>query len=109
MPLLICDSSKDLFFSPLKTQFNIYQELAISFTFCKRLFIESVLAPRTRKVSEKDKRSCWHVVMVRLEGYQSLFAEVQTLVAMVEDHTAAAGDFHSLFVGGSLFGLLTGK
>lgn len=48
--------------------------------------------------------------MVRLEGYQSLFAEVQTLVAMVEEqHTAATGDFHILFVDGSLFDLLTGN
>jgi len=31
-------------------------------------------------------------------------------VAMVEEqHTAAAGDFHILFVDGSLFGLLTGN
>jgi hypothetical protein len=48
MPLLICDSSKDLFFSPHKTQFDICQKLAISFAFCKRVFIESVLALRTR-------------------------------------------------------------
>jgi hypothetical protein len=84
MPLLVCDSSKDIFFSPGQTQFDIYQEPAISFTFCKRLFIENVLAARIREVSGKDKRSCWHVVVVRLEGYKSLFIEIQTLVAMVE-------------------------
>jgi hypothetical protein len=67
MPLLVCDSFKDLFFSPHQTQFDMCQELAISFTFCKRLFIKSVLAPRTREVSGKDKRSCWHVVMVRMQ------------------------------------------
>ncbi|ERF69377.1 hypothetical protein EPUS_08649 [Endocarpon pusillum Z07020] len=111
MPLLICDSSKDLFFSPHKTQFDIYQELVISFTFCKRFFAKSVLAPQTQEVSEKDKRSCWHVVVVRLERYQSFFIEVQTLVTMIEEeqHTAAAKDFHILFVDGSLFGLLMGN
>jgi hypothetical protein len=65
---------------------------------------------KTQKVSGKDKRSCWHVVVVRLERYQSLFVKVQTLVAMIEEqHTVAARDFYVLFVDESLFGLLTGN
>ena len=106
---LVCDSSKDLFSSQDQAQFDAYQELAISFTFCQRIFIQSVLAPRTREGPGKDTRPYWHVVVVRLKGHQSFFAEVQTLVTMVERHHAAAvGDFHILFVDRSLFGLLTG-
>ena len=50
------------------------------------------------------------VVVIRLEGYQSLFAEVQTLVAMLEErHTASAGAFHILLVDGSLLDSLAGN
>jgi ATP-dependent DNA ligase len=106
-PLLIRDSSRDLFSTLCRSQFDMYQELAISFTFCKRLFIESVLAPRIREASAKGNEPCWHVVVVRLDGHHSFFAEIRTLVAKVEEqHNAAAGDFHILFVDGSLFELL---
>lgn len=48
--------------------------------------------------------------MLHLEGYQLLFAEIQTLVAMIEEqHTVVARDFHILFVDGSLFSLLMGN
>ncbi len=85
MPLLICNSSEDLFFSPRKNQFNIYQELAISFTFCKRLFIESVLAHQTREVCGKDKRSCWHSVIFLEEG-RILEFRCGVFVGFFEEH-----------------------
>jgi hypothetical protein len=67
-----------------------------------------VLAPRLREASEKGRKPYWHGVVVRLDGHHSFFAEVETLVAKVEEHhNAAAGDFHILLVDGSLFGLLT--
>ena len=46
--------------------------------------------------------------MVRLDGHHSLFAEVETLVTMVEkQHSTVAEDFHILLVDESLFKLLT--
>lgn len=46
--------------------------------------------------------------MVYLERYQLLFIEIQILMAIIEkQYTAVTGDFHILFVDGSLFGLLT--
>ena len=88
MPLLVCGSSTDHFFRPCQTQLNIYQKLAISFILCRELFIKSVLAPRNRK-EVADKRLCTHVIVIRLEGYQSFFAQVQALVATIEEqHTA---------------------
>jgi ATP dependent DNA ligase domain len=108
MPLLVCDTPEYLFSRPSRSQLGIYQQLAISVTFCKRLFIESVLAPRLREASGKGRKPYWHGVVVRLDGHHSFFAEVETLVAMVEEHhNAAAGDFHILLVDGSLFELLT--
>jgi hypothetical protein len=105
MPLLVCKSSKDYFFSPCQAQFDI----PITFTFSTRFFIQSVLGNQTQEESGRDRKSCWHVVMVRLEEYQSFSAQVQTLVAMVEkQHNAAPGDFHILFADGCLFQLLAG-
>lgn len=58
-------------------------------------------------MSGKGRKSYWHGIVVRLDGHHS-FAEVETLVAMIEEHrNAAAGDFHILLVDGSLFELLT--
>lgn len=83
------------------------QELAISFTFCKRLFIESVLPPRTREASEKDNKVCWHVVIARFGGHHSFYAEVETLLALIEgQHRVTPGDFHVLFVDERLLYLL---
>lgn len=109
MPLLVCNSSKDRSLSPCQTQFDIHQDLAITFTFSRRLFIRFVLGNQTREESEKDRKSCWHIVVVRLEEHQSFSAEVQALQALVEkQHTAATGDFHILFADGCLFQLLAG-
>ena len=104
MPLLECDSSKDQFFSPNQGHFDVYQDFAISFTFCKESFIESVLAFCTRRGFGKDKRSRWHVIVVHLGEYQSFLAQVQALVVMMEEqHTIAAGGIHILFADGDLF------
>jgi hypothetical protein len=66
-----------------------------------------MLAPWNLEAPVKDHRPCWQFVAVRLNGHHSFFAEVKTLVAMIEEqHNAGAAAFHILFVDGGLFKLL---
>jgi hypothetical protein len=101
MPLLICNSSGDLFSTLHRSQ------PAVSFTFCPRLFVQSVLANPHRKASRKDNKPYWYGVVVHLNGYQSFFAEVEALAVSIEEQRHdAAGEFHVLFVDGGLLELL---
>jgi hypothetical protein len=58
MPILLRDSSVDLISTPCRSKVDKYQELAISFTFCEKHFIESMLAPWNLKAPVKDYRPC---------------------------------------------------
>jgi hypothetical protein len=59
-----------------------------------------------REASLGRNRPCWHVVVVQLDGHHSFLANVEALVALIEQINASAADFHMLFVGRSLFEML---
>ena len=105
MSILVSESSSKLFSSVYLSILEC-RDLALSFTLCRRFFIESVEALRIQEGSVKSNRPYWHVIIVQLDGHHSFLAEVEALAAMTQQIKIYAADFHMLFVDGDLFGSL---
>ena len=50
----------------------------LSFTLCRRFFVESLQASRNGEASAKGNRACWHVVVVQLDRYHAFYMEVES-------------------------------
>src|SRR5437764_14705345 len=59
MPILIYGSSAHLFSTFCSTRYGVCCKLALSFTFCKTLFIQSMQQSCFRDVSVTGNRPCW--------------------------------------------------
>lgn len=103
MPILVCGSFKTYCSALNQLRLDLYRELAASFTFCLSLFVNSIQASCMQHASPCGNRPCWRVAVVGWEGHRSFFAEIEALVAMIEQTNAQRVDFHLLFADGSLF------
>src|ERR1700733_5022088 len=98
MPILLLDSLMNPFPSLCSCQSDMCRELAVSFTFCKKFFIESVHASYIQEASLGRNEPCWHVVVVQLNDHHSFLVYVEALVALIKQIRVSAADFHMLFV-----------